>query len=58
MSVSKISQIDGIWTAGSIYIETTATGHSTLMELKDVHYNTDIDDKIFTVTSMERGIQR
>ena len=34
------------------------TNHSTVLEMKDVKYNLAIDDKLLTVSALERGIVR
>ena len=55
LTCSDISQIDGIWTTGKMFIENVQTGHSTLLEMKNVQYNTDLSDSLFTVSAIERG---
>lgn len=58
LSCSEISQIDGIWTTGKMFIKNVQTGHSTLLEMKNVQYNTDLSDSLFTVSAIERGTAR
>jgi hypothetical protein len=55
LSCSGIKQIDGIWTTPSMTMKNTATDHTTVIEMKDVHYNQDINNSYFTVASVERG---
>jgi hypothetical protein len=55
MTCSNISQIDGIWTTGKMYMKNIKTGHSTLLEMKNVQYNLSLEDNMFTVASIERG---
>ena len=55
LSCSNIKQIDGIWTTEKMFMKNAKTGHSTLLELKDVKYNMDIPDAYFTVSAIERG---
>lgn len=55
MTCSDISQIDGIWTTGKMYMKNIKTGHSTLLEMKNVQYNLSLEDNMFTVASIERG---
>ncbi|MCR5218416.1 outer membrane lipoprotein-sorting protein [Treponema sp.] len=55
MTCSDIKQIDGIWTTGKMFMKNIKTGHSTLLEMKNVQYNISLDDKMFTVASIERG---
>ncbi len=52
---SGITLIDGIWTTSVMTMKNIVTGHSTVIEMKDVHYNQNVDDSIFTVASVERG---
>ncbi len=58
LTCSDIKQIDGIWTTGKMYIKNLQTGHSTSLEMQDVHYNQEISDNIFTVSAIERGTVR
>jgi hypothetical protein len=55
LTCSGITLIDGIWTTGTMTMKNAITGHATVIEMKDVHYNQKIDDSIFTVASIERG---
>ncbi len=58
LTCSDIAMIDGIWTTGKMFMENVQTGHSTLLEMKDVRYNVDIDDSLFTAAALERGTIR
>ena len=55
---SDITQIDGIWTTGKMFIKNVQTGHSTLLEMKNVQYNLELSDNQFTVAAIERGTVR
>ena len=55
LSCSGIKQVDGIWTTEKMFMKNAKTGHSTLLELKDVKYNMEIPDSYFTVSAIERG---
>ncbi|MCR5764255.1 MAG: outer membrane lipoprotein-sorting protein [Treponema sp.] len=55
MKCSDIKLIDGIWTTGKMFMKNVKTGHSTLLEMKDTKYNMNLDDNMFTVSSIERG---
>ncbi|QTQ16497.1 outer membrane lipoprotein-sorting protein [Treponema parvum] len=55
LSVKDVEQIDGIWTAKTFSMENLASGHSTLLEIKNITYNKSLDDSIFTVASLEKG---
>ena len=55
LECEKIEKIDGIWTIGKMTMQNVRTNHSTVIEMKDVHYNMPINDSVFTVASLERG---
>jgi len=55
LACSDIKQIEGIWTTGKMFMKNVKTGHSTLLEMKDVKYNMDLSDSLFTVSAIERG---
>ena len=55
LTCSGIKQVNGIWTTEKMFMKNVQTGHSTVLELKDIKYNLDIDDNLFTVSTIERG---
>ena len=55
LECEDIKQIDGIWTTGKMTMKNIITNHTTILEVKDVRYNQNIADSIFTVASLERG---
>ncbi len=58
LSCSDITRIDGYWTTRRMLMKNVQTGHSTLLEMKDVKYDAPVDDSIFTVSAIERGAVR
>lgn len=52
---SEIRQIDGFWTTSRMLMTNVITGHSTLIEMKNVSYGDTLDDSLFTVAAMEKG---
>ena len=55
----KIKQIDGIWVATELHAKTTknkVTLHKTVMEYTNIKYNQDLDDALFSVRNLEKGI--
>lgn len=59
MDVKKLSQIDGIWTPVEIVMTTKKNNnivHSTVMYSKNVHYNQDMGDDLFTTRRLEKGL--
>jgi hypothetical protein len=53
--MSDIEQIDGIWTVKKMYMENLASGHSTLLETKNITYNQPLNDSMFTVAELKKG---
>ncbi len=54
-----IEQIDGIWVSTTSRMKTTknkVTLHKTVMKWSDIKYNQAIDDEMFTVRRLEKGI--
>ena len=58
LTTSDTTKIDGIWTTQKMFMENVKSGHSTLLEMKNVRYNLPLDDKMFTVSAIERGSVR
>ncbi len=54
-----IKEIDGVWTATELRAKTTknkVTLHRTVMEYSNVKYNQNLDDTLFSVRHLEKGI--
>lgn len=58
LTTSDTTKIDGIWTTQKMFMQNVKSGHSTLLEMKNVRYNLPLDDKMFTVSAIERGSVR
>ena len=59
LDVKKLEQIDDIWTATEISVKLTKarkTLHRTILKTSDVKYNQDIDDGLFTIRRLEKGL--
>lgn len=54
LSQGGIEQIDGIWTATKLIMETPRKKSKTLMQYENVRYNLDLDDTVFEHTSLKR----
>lgn len=55
----EIKQIDGIWVATELHEKTTKNKvvlHRTVMEYENIKYNQDLDDNLFSVRKLEKGI--
>lgn len=55
---SEIKKVDGIWTTMEMDMVNHRENHKTIMKIKDIKYNTDIDESIFTVAYIKRGFIR
>jgi hypothetical protein len=57
--VKQLKQIDGIWVAIETHV-TTKKGkkidHKTVLKRKNVRFNQDLDDGLFTVRQLEKGL--
>jgi outer membrane lipoprotein-sorting protein len=57
LRVSGISQIDGVWTAQKMEMTNVQDKHTTTIEMSEIRFNVPLDDSLFAVTSLERGIR-
>lgn len=55
---SDISEVDGIWTIHKMTMTNVQNGHSSVLEMKKVQYNINLSDNLFTVSSIERGLNK
>ena len=59
MEVKKLEQIDNIWVATETLMKTTKnkkTLHKTILRWNNIQFNQDIDENLFTVRRLEKGI--
>jgi len=59
MSVNALEQIDGIWVATEIEMKTTQGNtrqHSTVLKLSNITNNQPIDDQIFSLRELVKGL--
>jgi hypothetical protein len=59
MSVKKLKEIEGIWFTTEIVMKTTKNKqllHSTILQLSQIKLNQNLDDDIFTIRQIEKGI--
>jgi outer membrane lipoprotein-sorting protein len=54
LKVEKMDRIDGYWTVLKTVIKTLKTGHSTVVELKEIKNNKPIQDDVFTERFLTR----
>lgn len=60
LTVSDIEQINEIWTPKKRQMVMTQGGkylHASIYQTKNIQYNLDLDDEIFTTYAMERDLQ-
>jgi hypothetical protein len=57
ITMHDIEEVDGIWTARRIFAKNHQNDHSTLIEVLDIDYTTELDDDMFTERSLRRGIR-
>jgi outer membrane lipoprotein-sorting protein len=50
-----VAQIQGIWTAQRIEAEDLVTGHRTSLRFRDVDYQAEIPEELFTEAALRRG---
>jgi len=59
MEVKKLALIDNIWISEEIAVKTTKnkkTLHKTVLRWTNIKFNQDIDESLFTVRRLEKGI--
>jgi hypothetical protein len=59
MEVKKLEQIDNIWVATKTHMKTTKnkkTLHSTKLEWKEIKFNQELDESLFTIRRLEKGL--
>jgi hypothetical protein len=59
MSVKKLEKIQGIWFSTEIVMKTTKNKqllHSTVLQLSKIELNQNLDNNIFTIRQIEKGI--
>ena len=58
-AAKDIQKIDGVWTAKTLQMITTKNKklvHKSIFQLKNVKYNTSVEDSIFETEVMQRGL--
>ncbi|MFP4445526.1 MAG: outer membrane lipoprotein-sorting protein [Desulfosudaceae bacterium] len=59
MDVKKLDQVDGIWVPAETHMTTKRgrnTLHKTILTRENIRFNQDLDDSLFTVRSLEKGL--
>ena len=59
LDMRKVEQIDGIWVATDTLVTRKrgkAIVHKTILTLENVKFNQDLDEEMFTIRRMEKGL--
>ena len=59
LDIKKLEQIDGIWVGTEIHMKTNKgkqTIHRSVFKWHNIKFNQDLDEKLFTVRRLEKGI--
>jgi hypothetical protein len=59
LDIKKLEQIDGIWVGTEIHMKTNKgkqTVHRSVFKWHNIKFNQDLDEKLFTVRRLEKGI--
>lgn len=57
LSVKEYGEIDGYWTVTRTEMHNVQKGHTTIMELSNIEYDTGIADNLFSERTMQRGVR-
>jgi hypothetical protein len=58
LEVSDLKEQDGIWTAFKMEMHNVQKDHRTVIEMSEVQYNIGLEDSLFRVSTLERGMIR
>ncbi len=53
---SDVRKVDGIWTAFSLHMVNHRKKHQTYINTKQIEYNIGLEERLFTVQALERGV--
>lgn len=56
LTVSDITEVQGYWTKHRMEMENVQTGHKTIIVMKNLKYDMKLDDSMFTVSKLEKGL--
>ena len=51
-------KIDAIWVAGKIVMANKQTGHTTILEIRNVKLNVGVEDDLFRDRSLKKGLRK
>ncbi len=59
VDVKKLERIDDIWVASEMHVtkkKGKQLAHKTILKLNNIKFNQNLDDELFTVRRMEKGL--
>jgi len=54
LTTKDVKQIDGYWTAGQMTMKNVQKGSKTVLQLAEIAYDKEIDDRLFTTRNLKR----
>ncbi|MBU4444739.1 outer membrane lipoprotein-sorting protein [bacterium] len=55
LTISDIRKVDKIWTPHLLFMDNLSKKHQTKIEIIEVRFNSEMNDQIFTTTTLQRG---
>jgi len=55
LKVSNIKEVDGIWMGHELFMDNLSKTHQTKIEVREVKFDSEMNDQIFTQTTLQRG---
>ena len=56
LTILNIKKVDGFWTAYKMQMRNHQNNHETILLMSDVFYNIEINENMFTVSNLEKGV--
>jgi hypothetical protein len=59
MDVQELKQIEGIWVSTKMHVvkrQGKRVKHQTLLIMSDIKFNQKLDDDLFTIRRLEKGL--
>jgi len=55
LKATDFRKVNNVWTPFKLHMENFIKNHQTVIEVEEIKYNTEINDQIFTTTTLQRG---
>lgn len=56
LTISDVRKVQGFWTAHRMEMKNVQTEHSTIIVVKNPKYDIKVDQNLFTVSKLEKGL--